>query len=223
MYVCVYINRCFVSFVSVYVMSLPLQHPFTGIIAGPTGCGKTRFVFRLIDNAWRMIDPPPEQIWYCYGEFQPLFRQYPQIVFHEGLPDISKLDGRKRILLIIDDLMSETNDTVANLFTKGSHHRNVSVLYLTQNLFHKNKHARTISLNSHYMVLFKNPRDAGQFAILARQMYPSGSKFAEEAYRDATMRPFGYLFVDLKPQQEDDYRLRTNIFAGERQYVYVRK
>jgi len=82
---------------------------------------------------------------------------------------------------------------------------------------------RTISLNSHYMVLFKNPRDAGQFSILARQMYPSGSKSAEEAYRDAAERPFGYLFVDLKPQQDEQYRLRTNIFPGEDQYVYVRK
>jgi len=82
---------------------------------------------------------------------------------------------------------------------------------------------RTISLNSHYMVLFKNVRDAGEFGILARQMYPGSSKFAEEAYRDATKRPFGYLFVDLKPQQDEDYRPRTNVFPGERQYVYVKK
>jgi len=170
-----------------------------------------------------MIEPTPEDIWYCYGEFQPLFGRYPRVKFHEGLPNFTKFDGRRPVLLIIDDLMSETNDTVANLFTKGSHHRNVSVLYLTQNLFHKNRHMRTISLNSHYMVLFKNPRDAGQFSILARQMYPSGYKFAEEAYRDATERPFGYLFVDLKPQQDEQYRLRTNIFPDENQYVYVRR
>ena len=82
---------------------------------------------------------------------------------------------------------------------------------------------RTISLNSHYMILFKNPRDAGQFSILARQMYSSGFKFAEEAYRDATERPFGYLFVELKPQQGERYRHRTNVFPGEEQYVYVKK
>jgi len=160
-----------------------------------------------------MIEPTPTEIWYCYGEFQPVFRQHPQVKFHEGLPDVTNFDGLLNRLLIIDDLMAETDETIANLFTKGSHHRNVSVLYLTQNLFHKNKHMRTISLNSHYMVLFKNVRDAGQFGILARQMYPGSSKFAEEAYRDATKRPFGYLFVDLKPQQDEDYRLRTNVFS----------
>ena len=32
-------------------------------------------------------------------------------------------------------------------------------------MFDKNKYARTISLNAHYLVLFKYRRDAGQFAI----------------------------------------------------------
>jgi len=117
-------------------MTLSLQHSFTAIVASPTGCGKTYFVFRLVENASRMIEPPPVEIWYCYGEFQPLFGRYPAIKFHEGLLDITKLDGRKPILLIIDDLMRETNDAVSNLFTNESHHRNVRVLYLTQNLFH---------------------------------------------------------------------------------------
>jgi len=119
--------------------------------------------------------------------------------------------------------LSDINQVVAYIFTKISHHRNISILHLTQNLFDKNKYARTISLNAHYIVLFKNPRDASQFAMLARQMYPNASKFALEAYRDATERPFGYLFVDLKPDQDERCRLRTNIFPDEMQYVYVRK
>ena len=204
-------------------MSCKLHHPFTAVVAGPTGSGKSEWVLRLIDHANEMIEPAPEEIWYCYGEFQPLFGRYPQVKFHEGMPDFTKFDGRRATLLVLDDLMTETNDGVANLFTKGSHHRNVSVMFLTQNLFYKNRHMRTISLNSHYMVLFKNPRDAGQFSILARQMYPSSWKFAEEAYRDATERPFGYLFVDLKPQQDERHRLRTNVFPGETQFAYVRK
>jgi len=170
-----------------------------------------------------MIEPPPSKIVYCYGEYQQLFCNYPRVVFHQGLPDLNDFDGSEPVLLIIDDLMQETNDTVANLFTKGSHHRNVSVVYLAQNLFPNNKFARTMSLNAHYMVLFKNPRDATQFANLARQMYPKRSQFAVEAYKDATTEPYSYLLVDLRPEQDDDLRLRTNIFPGETQYVYVAK
>lgn len=202
---------------------LALRHPFTATVAGPTGCGKTQFTFRLIENASQMISPAPRKIYYCYGEYQTIFAKYPHVIFNEGLPDVSNFDGKDPVLLVIDDLMQETNHTVANIFTKVSHHRNVSVLYLTQNLFPKNKFARTISLNSHYLVLFKNPRDAGQFAVLARQMYPNGSKFAIEAFRDATEKAFGYLLVDLKPDTEESHRLRTDIFPGELTHVYVRK
>jgi len=102
-------------------------------------------------------------------------------------------------MIVVDVHMSDISQVVADIFTKIFHHRNISVLHLTQNLFDRNKHARTISVNAYYLVLFKNPRDAGQFSILARHMYPSSWKFAEEGYRDATERPFGYLFVDSKP------------------------
>jgi len=67
--------------------------------------------------------------------------------------------------------MQETNETVAC--------RNVSVVYLSQNLFPENKFARTMRMNAHYMVLFKNPRDATQVANLARQMYRKSSQFAD--------------------------------------------
>jgi len=73
------------------------------------------------------------------------------------------------------------------------------------------------------MVLFKNPRDASQFANLARQMYPKRSQFAIEPYKDATKVPYSYLLIDLRPEQDDDLRLRTNIFPGETHYVYVAK
>jgi len=165
---------------------LPFIHPFTAIVAGPTCCGKTRFVFRLIDTTPSLISPSPAKTVYFYGEYQQLFNQCPHIEFHQGLPNIEDFDGEEPTLVIIDDLMQETNETVANMFTKGSHHKNISVVFLAQNLFPKNKFARTMSLNTHYMVLLKNPTDVSQFANLTRQMYPKTSQFAVEAYRDAT-------------------------------------
>ena len=64
-------------------------------------------------------------------------------------------------LLIIDDLMTEAGDdkSVTDLFTKGFHHMNLSIVYIIQNIFPKGRESRTISLNAHYMFLFKNPRD----------------------------------------------------------------
>ena len=119
--------------------------------------------------------------------------------------------------------MSESGNSVANIFTKGLHHRNVSILFLSQNLFHKSKQNRTMSLNAHYLILFKNPRDITQVATLAGQMYVGRSKFLVEAFNDATSKPFGYLLIDLKPGTPENIRVRTNIFPDERNYVYVLK
>ena len=57
-------------------------------------------------------------------------------------------------LIILDDLLNEVySKDVCDLFTKGSHHRNISVLLLTQNLFHQGINCRDISLNAKYLVL----------------------------------------------------------------------
>ena len=170
-----------------------------------------------------MVKPTIEKVLWCYSIYQDIFDRYPQIQFHEGLPDLNIFDGKEKILLVLDDLMAETDDRVTKIFTKISHHRNVSVLYLTQNLFYQSKHTRTISLNAHYLVLFKNVRDATQIANLSRQMFPGKANYMLESFRDATMTPFGYLLVDLRPDTDERFRLRTNIFPGETHYVYVRK
>jgi hypothetical protein len=204
-------------------MDVRFKHPFTCMIAGPTKSGKTSFTFRLIDEAQEQITPPPERIMYCYGEYQSIFNNYPHINFNEGLPDNKEFDGKRRTLLILDDLMKEAGDSVLDIFTKLSHHRNVSVIFLTQNLFFKSKQSRTMNINTQYIVLFKNPRDALQVATLGRQMYPGYSNFLVEAFKDATERPHGYLLIDLHPETIEKFRIRTNIFKGERQYVYVRQ
>jgi hypothetical protein len=198
--------------------------PFTCVISGPTGSGKSVFVQRLLKHAKSVIDPPPDRILYCYGVYQTVFAEFQGVVFHEGLPSLAEFDGRNHTLVIIDDLMHETNNEVTKLFTRGSHHTNTSVIYITQNMFHPDKETRTITLNAQYLVLFKNVRDKSQIAHLSRQMYPGRSKHMTESYIDATSVPYSYLFVDLKPQTDDKHRLKASIFPDDKEnYVYVPK
>src|SRR5215510_5711304 len=105
-------------------MSLTWQHPFNAIIAGPSGSGKTFFVLKFIENVHQVMNPPPLQIIYCYGAYQGIFKQMKNVQFHEGLPEDSQFTPRT--LLIIDDLMTEADQRVTNIFTKHSHHQSVS-------------------------------------------------------------------------------------------------
>ena len=199
------------------------QHPFTCMISGPTSCGKTVWVTRFLSNLPKMMMPVPDEVMWCYGEWQPGYNQLKGVVLVEGLPKVEEWRMNQRRLVILDDLMSEADDRVSKLFTKGSHHRNLSVMFIVQNLFGKNKEQRTISLNSHYLMIFKNPRDASQITHLAKQMYPGKLQYVQESFKDATSRPHGYLLLDLRQDTPDHLRLRTNIFPPEQQVVYVQK
>ena len=206
-----------------------LKHPFTSILAGPTGCGKTTFVQKLLKHVKDIVSPPPQRIVYCYSiwqdKFSELLYENPGIEFNEGIIPTESINKTTRNLIILDDLMNESKDdvNVSNLFTKGSHHKNMSIIFMSQNLFVQGKHMRSISLNAHYLAVFKNPRDKAQFSCLSRQMYPKNQKFLDECFADATSRPFGYLFLDLKQSTRDNLRIRTDIFPGEENIVYVLK
>ena len=195
--------------------------PFTMLISGGSGCDKTTFVERLIQHLQVMMTEQPEEIIWCYNQWQDTYTRLSNynVIFREGLPN-EWYTGPPR-LVIIDDLMCETDKRMIDLFTVGSHHKNISVIFIVQNLFEKS--LRTISLNAHYLVIFKNPRDTSQIMHLAKQIFPGQSNYMQAAYKDATSEPHSYLLVDLKQDTPENARLRTSIFPGETQVVYVPK
>jgi len=109
-------------------------------------------------------------VW-CYGEKSavPSRQQVPANVrYNEGVSeDFVSVNGEP-CLVILDDLLTDVySKQVCELFTRGSHRRNISVILITQNLFHQGRFCRDISLNSHYIVALKNVRDKKQFMYLA--------------------------------------------------------
>ena len=101
----------------------------------------------------------------------------PHIEFIKGIPTALKQDSyyyvNKQNVIVFDGQMTDASKDkrIVNLFTRG-YHRNLREIYIVQNLFHQGKGIRSISLNGHYLLLFKNPRDKLQNLTLAKQMYP---------------------------------------------------
>ena len=168
-----------------------------------------------------MATPMPTKILFSYAEWQPAYQSLQnKVQFVQGLPELP-LYSQEPLLLIIDDQMHSVDQQVSSLFTKGSHHRNISIIHVIQNLFDKHREHRTISLNAHYLVVFKNPRDGSQIVHLAKQMYPGKTHYMRQAFELATAHPHGYLLLDLKQSTPEGIRLRSHIFPGEHQKVYM--
>ena len=204
-----------------------LYHPTTCLVAGPTGCGKTTFVIRVLESV-NVIVPKPERVIWVYSEWQECYESLSskvQIEFKKSCSDLyESLCSEVRNLIVLDDQMSNTAEEkrmMSTLFTKGSHHRNLTIIYLVQNLFDQGVSSRTISLNSQYIVLFKNPRDVSQINFLARQMYPKNSKFLVDSFEDATRAPHSYIFLNLTQACPNYLRVCSNIFPEEDTEVYI--
>jgi hypothetical protein len=207
------------------------QTPFTFLIAGPTSSGKSSVTFRLIKHRKSLLKGEVHGVLYCLPEGQKIsipeyIRSDADVKFHYGVPDFNKFTLGKSFLVILDDLMSETSSEMMNLFTRHSHHRNISVIFLVQNVFFGgSKFFRTISLNCHYILCTKNPRDRQQITTLATQLYPENVRFLKEAFADATKKPYQYLLFDLSQTCSDTLRFRANIFPDDQpqNIIYVPK
>jgi Cdc6-like AAA superfamily ATPase len=125
-----------------FIDGIIFKHPFTCILAGPTGAGKTVLLQNILEHKNKIIDAKPDKIVYCYKTWQPAFDEIfnstnKEIEFNQGLYNIELFDKTKNNMLIIDDLMGEceNNQDIKQLVAVDSHHSNISVFLISQNIF----------------------------------------------------------------------------------------
>lgn len=206
-----------------YEEGFTFKTPSSILVVGPSNSGKTTFVKRLLLETLDLFQTRPSRVVYCYGLWQPMFQDLKAqgVTFHEGIPqesDLKRWFGKARGgVMIMDDLMADGGDdkTVLNIFTQHSHHMNITVLYLCQDLFPKGKYAKTISRNAQYIIVFKNPRDQVAIRTLILQMYPTRWKEVLEQYSKVTERPFGYFVFDVHPATPDNCRMVSHLLRHE--------
>jgi uridine kinase len=208
---------------------LTLQHPTRFIIYGPSGSGKSTFVEKILFHMKELFGFYFDRIIYYSGQSFPTFNQIYNIEIEKissiNRAFLNQIDASINNLVIIDDNMHQiANDIIiSDLFTKLSHHKNITVILLVQNLFPKSKYMRDISTNSTYIVLMSNPRENLQIKTLSNQIDGANSQFILNAYNEVTKNnPFSYLFLDFHQNTPEEIRVRTNIFPDEEPFVFVK-
>ena len=125
-----------------------LKAPFTALMSGHTSSCKTQYMQQLIEGADTLTNNPPWEIIYCYGAWRVAFDALEErgVITREGLLAAESIPvDKKARWVVVDDLMEEMlgNKTMNNMFTKYSHHRNISMFFLVQDLFKKNNRTLT--------------------------------------------------------------------------------
>lgn len=205
--------------------------PSNVLLCGPTGCGKSSFMEKLIENP-AMWCEPMDSLWLCYGIYSENVKRfaekYPQVRLIEGLPlnldnPQQMLSPSKRNVMIFDDLGSETQASPAftNLLTRGSHHCNAAIFSLEHHLFSESKERRKQTNQWQCILLFRNKRGLHQIGTLARQSSFARPQTVQWAFRDATSVPYGYLMIDFRNETPDEMRLLSNVMCEGQKPTYV--
>lgn len=95
------------------------HQPFSAIIAGPSGSGKSFFNKRFLNHLGQMVDTDFNSIIFYYSERQNTYLEMGEnIDFYEGVLQVSNFSkDYKPQLIIIDDLIRESsNKSVVDIF-----------------------------------------------------------------------------------------------------------
>ncbi|CAB3983355.1 Hypothetical predicted protein [Paramuricea clavata] len=225
-------------------VTLAFQHPFMMTICGPTQSGKTHLMVEMIKNIDELIVPTPDKLLYLYTAEQPIYAEITHLVaerretsalksceFYDctrlGIPTIENIRPLlgQRTLLVLDNLMvfamssRENTENLNNLATRDSHHLNLSVFFVCQNLNYGSGKLRNMRVNSMYHLLFNNHTDTRDIELIARN---KGIRLPtiRKILADVSKKQYGYVLFDGCPHSPANARVRTGILPNDCTIIY---
>jgi len=192
---------------------LKLKHPFNMVVSGPSACGKTSFVRRLLSefDLITTLETPRLRVFWAHGQDQETYKkpisEFVDVDYYHGVPGEERVLDASPHVLILDDLMLEAasaGKSLVSFLSRFSHHNNISIIYITQNLFFNGKNTTDANRQSHYTVVFRNSRDKSIAITLGRQLAPHNKSHFYECFHDATRKPFSYLLIDAHPTTPEE-------------------
>jgi len=115
---------------------LKFKQPFSCIVKGPSGSGETSLCIRLLQNLDSLCTEREfgGGIIWCYSEKTAVLKRRilpSNTTYHEGVPENFGGSGKPCLVILVDLLNDVYSKQLCDLFTRGSHHRNISVILTT--------------------------------------------------------------------------------------------
>eukprot|EP00794_Sanderia_malayensis_P008688 gene8688-biopygen6972 len=124
-------------------------------------------------------------------------------------------------IVILDDLMDEMtkNDKMSQFFTRESHHRNLCMFFVWQDIFPKHKHGSTISKNTDYKIIFDNPSCRDSVRRMLGKMYPKAKQAGEvaqkifDALEYSPSNSYPFVSLNCRPNEPSETRIVSNLIS----------
>ena len=211
-----------------------LQHPTQCLVGGATKTGKTTLVQKILLNRHALFNVPIKNVYWYYTmpkSVESIRQSLPDVNFVQGTPThntIAELNIQEPTIMVMDDMQEMVSNgkaslnVVKNIFTRESHHGNLSVIMLVQDLFEKNMQQLARSAENTFVMA--NSAYGTFLRSLALRALPSGGfSFLQWAFDRIKQRgPYGYLLVSTGNVSPCE-RARTSIFPGEPNTFFVQK
>lgn len=210
------------------------QHPTQIMLGGPTKSGKTTLMQRLLENRATMFQPPIERVYWYYtmdNSVAGAKTMFPDVIFVKGTvtsKTTQDMELSRPTLLIMDDmqdmvLRTDTFTVLSNLFTRESHHSNLSVALLVQDFFIKR--LNQIAAQCENVIAMLSGSSSQKLESLGRRMFSTGGGafllWATQRIKAQSKWP--YALMSQGAGVSECEKLRHFIFPGEANTFYVQK
>lgn len=224
------------------MMNKPLVTPFCLIVAASSNSGKTRLVVDLLTEHYIMFDHPVSEVVWCYhrNAFDDnLFSHLKtnmnvDVRFIEGFPEtdlaagnLFKANQSKLKCIVLDDIVPSAvkSPVFTDLFTVLSHHQNLIVIAILQNLHANTSTQRqlmnNIIRNVSYIALFPDRRQMNACKQIARTYFSGDEHRLVEPFKQLieNNNKYHYMLIDFI---DPILTVRLNALRSESEkYTYV--
>lgn len=182
--------------------ALKLISPFSCFICGFSGSGKSVTCLKWLQNADRVFQNKYTHIYYFYGSvFQKIFKTVKNVQFSNDLKLLEKIISKKHpapgVLVVLDDLLDVVGNSglIERLYTKGSHHHNIDIINIVQNIFYKSRFFVTLKENTHYYYI-KQFINEGKIKLLANTVGVNSTELMQAYVESSNKNRFEGLLID---------------------------
>jgi len=221
-----------------------MTYPFSAMIVGSSGSGKSTWVRNLIKN-WQHAVPNSKglkRLRLVYSVYQEIYDDLISYLSSDCIVEtMSEIPLEKfksdeywempngdDQILILDDIMAKAlnnrdlAEIMETLYTIRSHHNSLALISCAQDLFRSNQSIRSCLRNTNYIIITPSFQNMTLLVSLQKQLFAGKPGILTEAAKLAfEVDEQGYLVLDSTVGCNPNYRIKSGLFPNQLSVAYV--